>query len=88
MKQEYLISIAMAGLLFITTLTAKAQDPLPYTSLPAYISDLKSRIPGAGSERFVEPPQADRDVFQGCIQQLLVGNTDDARTSRWGELRA
>jgi hypothetical protein len=52
---------------------------LPYSSLDAYVRDLKATIPGRASEAFIEPPSLEITQFGEAIQALLMGNTEVAR---------
>jgi hypothetical protein len=60
---------------------AIAQDPLPHTSLKAYIVDLKASIQqhaGVGSNAFIAPPADQLDGFRLTMQQLLLGDVASA----------
>jgi hypothetical protein len=62
------------------SLPALAQGTLPYASLASYIVDLKTRIPGSGSEAFITPSQADLDAVVPCMTKLLTGDAPGATT--------
>jgi Integrase core domain len=73
--------LVLGGLLLTSQGMAIAQDPLPYTSLKAYIVDLKASIQqkaGAGSKAFKEPPAGQLDGFRLTMQQLLLGDVTSA----------
>lgn len=74
--------ILLVGGLFLTSQgTGLAQDALPYTSLKAYIVDLKASIlqnAGFGSNAFVAPPLNEVDGFRLTMQQLLLGDVVSA----------
>jgi hypothetical protein len=60
---------------------AIAQDPLPHTSLKAYIVDLKASIQqkaGVRSNAFIAPPADQLDGFRLTMQQLLLGDVASA----------
>src|SRR5262245_65646299 len=60
---------------------AIAQDPLPHTSLKAYIVDLKASIQqhaGLRSNAFIAPPADQLDGFRLTMQQLLLGDVASA----------
>ncbi len=62
---------------------ALPQDPLPYTSLKAYIVDLKAAIlqnAGRGSNAFIPPSAEQVDAFRVTMQQLLTGDIPGAMT--------
>ena len=71
----------LGGLLLTSQGMAIAQDPLPYTSLKAYIVDLKAsiqqhaRVP---SNAFIAPPADQLDGFRLTMQQLLLGDVASA----------
>lgn len=66
--------LTLTGLLLNADVKAQSQDPLPYSSLKAYIVDLKATIPGQGSNAFVQPAAEEIDVFLLTMQQLLIGD--------------
>ncbi len=80
MKRALRITVITA-LILMSAATVRAQGTLPYTSLSAFITDLKASIPRAGTEAFVEPSPADRDAFRVAMQQLLTGDVPSALTS-------
>ena len=51
---------------------------LPYASLSSFIADLKKRMPGAGSEGFVQPSATDIDAFAAVVHPLLEAGTAEA----------
>jgi hypothetical protein len=62
---------------------ARAQDPLPYTSLKDYVVDLKATIlqkAGRGSNAFIQPSAEEVDAFRVAMQQLLMGDIANAMT--------
>jgi hypothetical protein len=73
--------LVLGGLLLTSQELAIAQDPLPYTSLKAYIVDLKASIQqkaGFGSKAFIAPPADQLDGFRLTMQQLLLGDVASA----------
>ena len=69
--------LVLGGLLLTSQGMAIAQDPLPHTSLKAYIVDLKASIQqhaGVGSNAFIAPPADQLDGFRLTMQQLLLGD--------------
>jgi hypothetical protein len=73
--------LVLGGLLLTSQGMASAQDPLPYTSLKAYIVDLKASIEqhaGVGSNAFIAPPADQLDGFRLTMQQLLLGDVASA----------
>jgi hypothetical protein len=73
--------LVLGGLLLTSQELAIAQDPLPYTSLKAYIVDLKASIQqkaGFGSNAFIAPPADQLDGFRLTMQQLLLGDVASA----------
>jgi hypothetical protein len=73
--------LVLGGLLLTSQGMAIAQDPLPYTSLKAYIVDLKASIQqhaGVGSNAFIAPPADQLDGFRLTMQQLLLGDVASA----------
>ena len=73
--------LVLGGSLLTSQELAIAQDPLPYTSLKAYIVDLKASIQqkaGFGSNAFIAPPADQLDGFRLTMQQLLLGDVASA----------
>src|SRR5215468_5890678 len=73
--------LVLGGLLLTSQGMAIAQDPLPHTSLKAYIVDLKASIQqhaGVGSNAFIAPPADQLDGFRLTMQQLLLGDVASA----------
>src|ERR1700722_14886981 len=64
--------------LFLLALSAFAQEKLPYASLAQYLAKVKSAIPRAKTNAFVEPPAADRAAFTKCMRSLLEGDAPAA----------
>ncbi len=64
------------------TLIASAQGVLPFSSLDAYVRDLKAtieRIANRGSNAFVAPSSDEVAQFEVAIGALLTGSLEDAR---------
>jgi hypothetical protein len=73
--------LVLGGLLLTSQGMAIAQDPLPHTSLKAYIVDLKASIQqhaGLQSNAFIAPPADQLDGFRLTMQQLLLGDVASA----------
>ena len=51
---------------------------LPFNSLPAFIANVKSRLPRAGTEGFIKPTDADRETFSQAVLALLQGDLTNA----------
>src|SRR5881296_253830 len=78
MMKTVLLCVGSIGLLCLGRIRLDAQMTLPQSSLAAYIVELKTRIPGAGSEAFVEPSLEERESFVPCMQMMLLGDVGGA----------
>src|SRR5215217_818493 len=72
--------LVLVGSLLSSPGTAFAQHPLLYTSLKAYIMDLKASIrqnAGRGSNAFGAPSTDQVDAFRLAMHHLLRGNVSN-----------
>src|SRR5690348_14378338 len=63
-------------------LMTSAQGVLPFSTLDAYVRDVKAtieRIANRGSNAFVAPPSDEVAQFGAAIGALMTGSIDDAR---------
>lgn len=82
-KKPYRLASAALALLalFPGTQAIVAQEPLPYSSLKAFVVDLKASIlerAGRASNAFVPPPADQVAAFRVAMQQLLKGDVPSA----------
>ena len=76
--------LVLLSSLFSSLETSLAQYPLPYTSLKAYVVDLKASIrqnAGRGSNAFGAPSADQVEAFRLAMQQLLRGDVSSAISS-------
>jgi len=71
-------SLWLCGLFILGQVQVEAQGTLPDASLAAYVALLEARIPGAGTEAFVEPSAGERAAFASCLQVMLAGDAPGA----------
>src|SRR5262249_3150677 len=77
--------LVLGGLLLTSQGMAIAQDPLPHTSLKAYIVDLKASIQqhaGLQSNAFIAPPADQLDGFRLTMSSCSWA-TSRARSTDW-----
>ena len=79
MRRLLLIHV-LASVILASSASVAAQGTLPYSSLASYIVDLKTQIPGSGTEAFITPSQADLNAVVPCMQKLLTGDGSGATT--------